>query len=135
MPSPTKPGSAVDADLQAALEETRAELEAAKSLADDRLEEVQVCRRFSSELLIIWFPTKATWRWQACMSKWQQDREELLHANNRLHEERLELRSILDSERQRLSDVVTSRDLTKPELVRLTSETASLKGKSFSVSL
>ena len=59
---------------------------------------------------------------------WNAERSELLAANSRLHEERMELRSALEEERARFAEVTAMKDSLRPELARMRSELGQATG-------
>ncbi len=59
---------------------------------------------------------------------WQSERNDLLAANSRLHDERMELRAALEEERARFQEVATMKDSLRPELARMRTELGQTSG-------
>jgi hypothetical protein len=59
---------------------------------------------------------------------WNAERAELMAANTRLHEERMELRSALEEERARVAEATAGKDSLRPELTRLRDELCRAEG-------
>lgn len=116
-----------DSEVRAATKAAKEELDRVRADYEAKIAEMKVGAGADSPIVVVaWCSPRVV---PVCVQRvdsdiWQSERLELLAANGRLHEERMELRSLLDDERARSAGMESMKDVFRPEVNRMRSELA-----------